>query len=255
MLEDMMQTMRSHPAVASSPGLVTGTVKELYDKNEPGKIKVEYYIGEKGKILTGWVPVMTPYTAAKGGMYMLPEIGTEVVIGFLAGRTDCPVVLGSLYCKSVERPANAVNEKNTVKVLRTKGGHEVRFSEEDKKGLLTIQTPGGLEISMGDEKKVIEVRDKEKKNSLTIDGKNGAIKVDASKKIVLSIGGTAAVTIESNKVTVKSGTIQVTANQSLKLKGQSTAVQGSTVQVKADGSLTAQASGMTQVKGAMVKIN
>ena len=31
MLEDMMHAMRSHPAVASSPGLVTGTVKELYD--------------------------------------------------------------------------------------------------------------------------------------------------------------------------------------------------------------------------------
>lgn len=255
MLEDMMYAMRSHPAAASTPGLVTGTVKELYDKNEPGKIKVEYAIGEQGKMLTGWVPVMTPYTAAKGGLYMLPEIGTEVVIGFLSGRTDCPVVLGSLYCKAVERPANAVTEKNTVKVLRTKGGHEVRFSETEKKELLTVTTPGGLTVSMGDEKKTIEIRDKEKKNSVTINGQNGEIRVNADKKIVLSISGTAAVTIEKNTVDVKSGTVKITGNQSLRMKGQSASLQGSQVQIKADAGLTAQAGGITQVKGSLVKIN
>ena len=255
MLEDMMHAMRSHPAVASSPGLVTGTVRELYDKNEPGKIKVEYAIGEQGKMLTGWVPVMTPYTAPKGGLYMLPEIGTEVVIGFLAGRTDCPVVLGSLYCKTVERPEGAVTEKNTVKVLRTRGGHEVRFSEEEKKEKLTVRTPGGLEISMDDGKKTIEIKDKEKKNSVTVNGQSGEILLNADKKMVLSIGGSAAVTIQKNKVEIESGTVQVTGSQSLKLKGQSASLQGSQVQIKADAGLTAEASGVTQVKGTMVKIN
>ena len=255
MFEDMMYSLRTQPKVSQAPGLVVGTVRKNYDAKEPGKVMVEYTLGESGKMLTGWIPVLAPYTTDKGGMYLLPEIGDEVVIGFLEGRTDCPVVLGSLWSKNVNRPQNAVTEKNTMKMFRTKGGHEVSFSDEGKKETLTVTTPGGLSVLMADEKKTIEIKDKEKKNALTINGQNGEIKVDAQKKLILSIGGTAAVTIESNKITIKSGTVSIDASQSLKIHGQSTAISGSQVSVKADGSLGVESSGVTQIKGSMVKIN
>ncbi len=255
MLEDMMHSLRAQPAVSSSFGLVVGTVKNNYDKNEAGKVQVEYSLGEQGKVLTGWIPVLAPYTAVKGGMYFLPETGTEVVVGFLGGRTDCPVVLGSLWSKKVERPQNAVTEKNFTKVVRTKGGHEIRFSDEDKKQKLTVETPGNLTIELSDEKKTVTIHDKDKKNSIVIDGEKGEIKLDANKKLEISIGGTAAVTIEKNKITLKSGTVEINASQTLNLKGQSTSIKGSQVAIKADGSLNASASGMTQIKGSMVKIN
>ncbi|MDO4803533.1 MAG: phage baseplate assembly protein V [Lachnospiraceae bacterium] len=255
MYEDMIRTLRTQPTVSSNPGLVVGTVRKNYDAKEPGKVMVEYSLGENGKMLTGWVAVLSPYTTDKGGMYLLPEIGDEVVLGFLEGRTDCPIVLGSLWSKSVNRPQNAVNEKNTMKMFRTKGGHEVSFSEESKKETITVTTPGGLTVLMADEKKTIEIRDKDKKNSVIINGQSGEIKVDAQKKVVLSVGGTAAVTIESNKVTIGSGTVSIDGKQSLKLHGQSAALQGSQVSVKADGSLGVESSGVTQVKGSMVKIN
>ena len=255
MFEDMMYSLRTQPKVSQAPGLVVGTVRKNYDAKEPGKVMVEYTLGEAGKMLTGWIPVLAPYTTDKGGMYLLPEIGDEVVIGFLEGRTDCPVVLGSLWSKNVNRPQNAVTEKNTMKMFRTKGGHEVSFSDEGKKETLTVTTPGGLTVLMADEKKTIEIKDKEKKNALTINGQNGEIKVDAQKKLILSIGGTAAVTIESNKITIKSGTVSIDASQSLKIHGQSTAISGSQVSVKADGSLGVESSGVTQIKGSMVKIN
>ena len=108
---------------------------------------------------------------------------------------------------------------------------------------------------MEDEKKTIEIRDKDKKNSVTINGQSGEIRLNADKKMVLSIGGTAEITIKKNSVEIKSGTVQVTGNQSLKMKGQSASLTGSQVQIKADAGLTAEASGITQVKGTMVKIN
>ena len=255
MLDYISYSLRSQPAVSSNLGLVTGTVRKNYDKEQPGRVMVEYSIGESGKMLTGWVNVLTPYTADKGGLYLLPEIGDEVVIGFLSGRTDCPVVLGTLWSKNVNRPDNAVTEKNTMKVFRTKGGHEVRFSDEDKKETLTVKTPGELTLTMEDEKKTIEIRDKEKKNVLTINAKDGGITLNAAKKIELSIGGTAAVTIESNKITIKSGTVNVEASQSLKLHGQSTKLSGSQVSINADATLKEEAGGITQIKGSMVKIN
>jgi uncharacterized protein involved in type VI secretion and phage assembly len=255
MFEDMMYSLRTQPEVSSNPGLVIGTVRKNYDKKEPGKVMVEYSLGESGKMLTGWISVMTPYTADKGGMYLLPEIGDEVVIGFLGGRTDCPIVLGSIWSRNVNRPSNAVTEKNTVKMFRTKGGHEVCFSEESNKGYVKVTTPGGMYLCLADEKKTVEIRDKDKNNSISINGNSGEIRINAGKKLTLSIGGTAAVTIENNKVTIKSGTINVDAMQTLKLHGQSVSVQGTQVSVKADGSLGVESSGITQVKGSMVKIN
>ena len=88
-----------------------------------------------------------------------------------------------------------------------------------------------------------------------MDTGKGEMKINADKKLTLSIGGSAAVTLEKQKATIKSGTVNVQGSSAVKVKGQSTAVEGSTAQVKATGSLTLQASGMTQVKGSMVKIN
>ncbi len=254
MLDETARGRTNWAGGAINFGLVSGTVKENYDKNEPGKVKVEYFLGEQGMTETGWIPVMTNYVANNAGVYMLPEIGTEVVIGFLGGRKDCPVVLGTLWCKDVNRPENAVQEKNLQKVIRTKGGHEIRFSEEDKKQTLTIKTPGELTLSMEDENTVISLRDKNSKNLVKIDGKNGEIEVKADKKISLTVGST-SIQMESNKISIKSATVEGDASQSLKLKGQSTAVQGSQVQIKADANMTVQAGGMTEVKGSMVKIN
>ena len=255
MFEDMIKANRTQPSVSFNAGLVMGIVKENWDKNEPGKVKVEYSVGEKGKMLTGWIPVMTPYAADKGGMYMLPEIGTEVIVGFLGGRTDCPVVIGSLWSSKMKRPDKAPAEKNINKVIRTAGGHEISMSDEAKKQKLTVTTPAGLTVMLDDEKKTITIQDKQKKNMIFMDTGKGEMKINADKKLTLSIGGSAAVTLEKQKATIKSGTVNVQGSSAVKVKGQSTAVEGSTAQVKATGSLTLQASGMTQVKGSMVKIN
>ncbi len=254
MFEEMIRMADSRAGGSLNLGLVSGTVRDNYDKNEPGKVKVEYYIGEQGRLLTGWVPVMTPYAADKSGFYMLPEIGTEVIIGFLCGRLDCPVVLGTMWSSDVKRPANAVNEKNLTKVIRTKGGNEIRISDEDKKQKITLTTPGELTVSMEDEANLIRLKDKGGKNQVIIDSKRGEIEIKADKKLSLTVGSSSTV-IEGSRITMKSSSIEGNASQSLRLKGQSTQMSGSQVQIKADAAAKLQAGGITEVKGAMVKIN
>ncbi len=254
MFEEMFRTADSWAGGSLNLGLVSGTVRDNYSEEQPGKVKVEYYIGEKGLLLTGWLPVMTPYVADKAGVYMLPEIGTEVVVGFMNGRQDCPVVLGTLWCKDVNRPENAVNEKNLIKVIRTKGGNEIRFSDEENKQKITVTTPGELTVSLEDEEKLIRLRDKESKNLVVIDSKKGEIEVKADKKISLKVGSTSVV-MDGSKITMKSSSIEADASQSLKLKGQSTQIRGSQIQAKADAAMKLESGGITEVKGTLVKIN
>lgn len=255
MFEELFDQKGSPGGRGQMPGIVSGIVKENWDKNQPGRVRVEYYLGQKGKMVTQWIPVMSPYAASSAGMYFLPEVGTEVIVAFLMGQTDCPVVLGALWSKSMPLGNTAPTEKNTTKLIRTKGGHQILFSEEEKKERLTVTTPGGLTVKLDDEKKTITLSDKDGKNVVKLDSEKGTAAINGEKKLTLSVGGTEAVTIEKNKVTVKSGTVSVEGSQSLKLKGQTANLQGSQIQVKADASMKLQASGVTEVKGAMVKIN
>ena len=57
------------------------------------------------------------------------------------------------------------------------------------------------------------------------------------------------------EITLKSTTVAANADKDLNLKGQNTAVEGTSVKVKGNGSMEVSASGTTQIKGAMVKIN
>ncbi len=235
--------------------VITGIVRENWDKEHPGQVKVEYFLGEKGKSGSSWVPVAMPYIWDKAGMYFLPEVGSEVVVAFQMGDRNSPIVIGSLWNKEMVLPEKTANEKNSIKKIRTKGGHEIIFSEEEKKEYMEIHTPGAMTVSLSDEKKEIAISDADKKNRIFISGEKGTVTVDGEKKLELSIGGQSLVTLEKDKVTITAGTISLKAKQSLKLQGQTTDIKGSSVQIKADGSLKAESSGVAQIKGSMVKIN
>ncbi len=56
-------------------------------------------------------------------------------------------------------------------------------------------------------------------------------------------------------MTVKSNNVTVEASQALKLKGQNSSLEGSMMNIKAQGSFKAESSAMLELKGAMVKIN
>lgn len=240
---------------STAPGLVSGIVLENYNKEYPGMIKVEYGAGEAGKNKSGWIPVASFYSGKDYGSYFLPEIGTEVIISFIMGNWDEPVVIGSLWNKQSPIPADWPNEKNIFKTIKTKGGSQVKFSDEDKKQFIEITTPSGMKISINDEKSNVSISDKDNKNSIVLDAKNGSISLNANKKIELKVNNKAIVTLESDKETVNTGSVDISVKQNFKVNGQSVSIKGSTTEVNSKGSLKINSSGITEIKGSMVKIN
>lgn len=235
--------------------VISGIVKENWDENYPGKVKVEYFLGEDGKNISGWVPVAMPYVSDKSGMYFLPEIGTEVVIAFLLGDRNCPVVMGSLWNQKVKLPEQTAEKDNNVKKIRTKNGQEIIFSGEPDKQKITIQTKGGISVTLDDEQQCASVTDKDGKNRILLNAKEGSLSLEAEKKLELKVGGKALVSLEKDSVSLSAGKIQEKATQSMSLEGQSMNLKGSSMQLKADGSLKAESGGIAEFKGSMVKIN
>ncbi len=237
-------------------GVVTGTVKENYNKDFPGKVKVELFLGEKGLNVTGWIPVMTPYAGKKYGEYALPEVGDEVVVAFKMGDRNCPIVIGSLWSGKNPQPDKAVTEKNMVKKFVTKGKNEISIDDTADKAKIQIKTAKGKTFLLDEEKDSITLQDKDKKNCITIDSKSGEIKIKAEKKITIDAGGAKGVFDGTGKkVAISGGTVDLKGDQTFHAKGTSTKIEGTNVEIKANASLKEQSSGVTEIKGTMVKIN
>ena len=137
--EEMIVEQQTQKTSKDVGNVMTGIVKKNWDKEHPGCVQVEMLMGEKGKAMTQWIRVMQPYCGNGYGQYFLPEINTEVVLGFLGGDISAPIVLGSLWNKEDKIPDQKANDKNSVKSIRTKGGHEIIFDETKDKEKIEIK--------------------------------------------------------------------------------------------------------------------
>lgn len=238
-------------------GVTIGLVKENWDEDHPGMVKAEFFLGEQGSNVTGWIPVASPYAFQDCGMYMLPEVGAEVVIAFHLGDRNCPIVIGSLWNQENTLPPETAVENNTIRRLKTKGGCEVVFDDEEGKESICIKTPGELQLQIQDENQTILLQDKEGKSGISIQAEDGTVTLRADTKLILEVGGNGMLTLDGsgNSASVESGNISLNASQKLELKGQNTSLEGSMLDLNGQSSLKVQSSGMAEIKGTMVKIN
>lgn len=254
------------------PGLAVGVVRENWDKDHPGKLKVELMLGEKEKNVLDWISVASPYAGKEFGAYLLPEIGDQVLVGFVYGRIKSAYVIGCLWNQTNTLPKDSANEKNTQKIFLTKGGNQICISDEKEKEKISILTKGGLKIEMDDENQKINIQDKEAENEVKLDAKNGAAEFTLKKKVLFKVNGKEMLVLdgEGKKVSINADTIGIEAGQKLQLKGQNTAVEGSSMALKGQdikiesqaalalkgtASLKAESSGMAEIKGTMLKLN
>ncbi len=241
-------------------GITTGVVKSNWDNDEqkhPGMVKVEFFLGEEGRTMTDWVRVAQAYAGNGYGQYWLPEVGDEVILAFNLGDLNKPYIIGSLWNNKDKIPEKTADDKNSVKRIKTKGGHEIIFEEEKGKERLEIHTPGNLKITLEDEKKIIAVQDENGKNMVQIDGKNGKITVTAEKAISFKAGDTILeLDSQGKKATLKAGTISLEAQQELRMKAEvSLKGEGNMLELKSNGPLKVESGSMLALKGSITKIN
>ena len=122
--------------------VVTGPAGEEIYPDEYGRVKVQFHWdreGQKDEHSSVWMRV-AHHVAGKGwGFHGLPRIGQEVVVAFLEGDPDRPMVIGSVYNDENMPPyAYPANMTRTGYQSRSsKGGSASNFNEirfEDKKG-------------------------------------------------------------------------------------------------------------------------
>lgn len=122
--------------------IVVGKDGEEIWTDEYGRIKVQFHWdreGENDQDSSCWVRVSQTWAGKQWGAQFLPRIGHEVVVEFLEGDPDRPIVTGSVYNADNKPPYElpACQTRSGIKTRSTKSGTRDNFNEirfEDKKG-------------------------------------------------------------------------------------------------------------------------
>lgn len=138
-------------------GLVTGLVIDVDDPDNLGRIKVEIP-GEPGRTNTAWAPVAAPMAGNDRGFFTAPELEDEVILGFLGGDSEQPIILGYTWNGQDAPPTNHPRER----ILRSKNGHTIRLIDEppgaDGAGSLVIEDANGNKIILSNGKILLQAQ-------------------------------------------------------------------------------------------------
>ena len=117
------------PVIAGpQTALVVGASGNEIQTDKHGRIKVQFFwdrLGTKDQNSSCWVRCAMPWAGKGYGMFTLPRIGNEVVVQFLDGDPDRPLVTGSVYNKENTTPW-------TLPLHSTVGGIKSRTSKDGK---------------------------------------------------------------------------------------------------------------------------
>jgi Rhs element Vgr protein len=172
-----------------------------------------------------WSRVASPDAGDKRGFFFRPELGDEVVVGFLNDDPRDPVVLGMLNSSAKPAPLQAADENN-IKAYVSRS--EIKLTFDDDKKSVKLETPGGRILFMDDDSKVIQIEDGNGNKILLNDD---GISIESSKKISLKTKDD--ISIEGNNLSSKAQmSFKAEGSAGLELKSNATAVlKGAMVQI------------------------
>ena len=191
-------------------GVCAGLVEDNDDPEHEGRVKVRFPWLDDATV-SEWCRVVQPYAGNGFGATFVPEKQTEVLVAFVHGDMNEPVVIGGLYNGQDKPPAYRKGTEQDVKMIKTQAGHAVRLDDSAKARAIELKTAGGHDVVLDDQHKKI---------TITSSGGHTLVLDDQGNKIELSAaGGKGKLTIEASGKITLSGTIVTVSAQQVSLGG------------------------------------
>ncbi len=268
--------------------IVVGASGDEIHTDQYGRVKCQFHwdrYGSANQNSSCWIRVAQSWAGKKWGALYLPRVGHEVIVDFLEGDPDRPIVTGRVY-NGVNMPPYTLPDdktKSTIKSLSSVGGggfNEFRF--EDKKGeeqiFLHAERNQDIRVKnnalewIGNERHLIvkkkQFEQVEGEKHLIIkagDGGNGdqfeKVEGDKHQKVQgdhnQKVDGALSIKVDGDMQEKVGGSHALDATSAIHIKaGQTVVIEaGSQLTIKVGGSFVSiDASGVT-IQGTMVKIN
>jgi phage protein D len=220
------------------PGIVTATVSSVKDPEQKGRVQLSFpWLDDT--YVSGWARVLQIGSGSGWGNIFMPEVNSEVLVGFERGNIDQPYVIGGLYngqdtiapnsdSSLVDDGTGAINQR----LIQSRTKHLILFNDDvskQKQGI-TIKTAAG---------QLLQFNDGASPATITITG-NGDIKISTQGNVTIT--ATQNLSLEGQQqLSLKSKQIQISADSQL--------------QVSSSGTAQISANGTMQISGSMTSIN
>jgi uncharacterized protein involved in type VI secretion and phage assembly len=153
----------------------SGMVTDNHDPKGLGRVRVKFH-WMNGTEKTPWIRVTSPHGGGGKGMFFIPEVGEEVIVGFEGDSPTKPYIIGTVYHGKASSTLS--NGGNDVKALQTRSGNKVVMNDKD--GSVFVEDKAG--------------------NSILIDGA-GNITVKSSNTV--TIDATNLITFKTKKISME----------------------------------------------------
>jgi len=205
------------------PGLVIGQVTDINDPDQRFRVKVAFpWLSDDYE--SWWARVAQPGAGDGRGLAWLPEVGDEVLVGFVHGDVRDPYVLGGLY-NGTDHPMmnDQLVDGSAGQVLRrvlgSRTGHQLVFSDDDQGSQIQLATGDGSA-------------------TITLDSTNTKIVIDGTGAVTIHAGGPLKLDSDGDiELNANGGDLKLTASGELKLSGSTGASIDGGPQVSVSGSI------------------
>jgi type VI secretion system secreted protein VgrG len=245
--------------------IVTGPEGEEIHCDEHGRVKVRFpwdRYSKNDEHSSAWLRVSQGWAGGQYGFMALPRIGHEVIVSFLDGDPDRPIITGRTY-HATNTPPYALPEHKTRTTLKTQthkgeGSNELRFEDEAGKEQIYVHAQKDLDLLTENNRTEVIRNDSHRtvqNNDFSHIKDNEHNTVDGEKRE--SIGGDYSLTVNGSYHSKQGKNQLIEAGSEIHHKaGMKIVIEaGAEVTLKAGGSFVkVDPSGVT-VSGPMVKMN
>jgi type VI secretion system secreted protein VgrG len=241
--------------------VVTGPAGELVYTDDLGRVKVQFYWdrkGQKDEKTSCWVRVAQATAGSGWGSVYIPRMGHEVLVSFLEGDPDRPVVTGSMYNgKNIPSfsPSDCKGWSGitTNSLSRPDKGNEFRLddtADEEQvylyalKDFLTVVEEGDrtVELRGGDDTTTLQQGDR----TIHLEDGNQTVTLDSGD---LSVNVQGDISEEADAILSKGQKITLQADSKIELK-----VGGNSIEISTSGITLKAADNKIQLKPGSLKV-
>jgi type VI secretion system secreted protein VgrG len=264
------------PNLASvQTAMVVGPSGEEIHTDEFGRVKVRFHWDRKpldGENHSCWIRVSQGHGGRGFGGMDIPRVGEEVIVSFIEGDLDRPIITGRVYNKESMPPFKLPDEKTRSglksKTYKGTGFNELSMDDQPNKQQLRIHAERDMDSTVKRNRKTnVNVNDTSivggnrtttiQKNE-TLDVKEGNVATTVSKgndTLKVTMGN---ITIEApaGKYSVSAKDVEITGTVSVKLVCGASTIEMTPASITIKSPMV-EVNGIatTTVKGTMVKIN
>lgn len=258
------------PFMHTQTATVVGKSGEEIWTDKLGRVKVQFSWDREGKsdeTSSCWLRVATAWSGNGFGAQFIPRIGQEVVVSFIDGDPNKPLITGCVYngANALPYALPANQTQSGIKTHSEKGFNELRFDDKKDAELLAMQAQKDFQLTvLNDSKTTIGHDDiqsvkndrtrtvEEGNETVTLKKGNRAVKIEKGSdtlevkdKRSVTVKGDQEHAIDGNDTHKVKGdyTLNVDGNLTIKVSGTLTLESGKNLKVKSGADLNASASG------------